>query len=279
MICYDCPRKCGVDREKTLGFCQESNKIRVAKIIENFKWEEPCISGDKGALAIFFSGCNLKCSFCQNREISHKGKGEFYSPQEFRQLILSYDLSKYSCIDLITPTHFSSPLIDAIVGLNLPLPVVWNSSAYELPSTLKKLSSIVDVFMPDFKFFDANLSKEVAKADDYFKVASKAICAMKELKPNNIFKNGILQEGLLIRHLVLPNHCQDSFKLLDFIRDNISQPLISLMSQFTPLGAHFSRKLFPLEYKSVVAHAQKIGLTNGYIQDFDSANEKFIPHF
>lgn len=279
MKCFDCPRNCGIDRESAIGYCREGNKIRVAKIIENFMWEEPCISGDKGALAIFFSGCNMKCSFCQNKKISHIGKGKEYSPQEFRSLILSYDLSRFSSIDLVTPTHFSSLLLEAFDGINIPIPVVWNSSGYEKVETIDKISTFVDVFLPDLKFFDKNLSKEIANADDYFDMASKAICAMRKNKPQNKFENGILHEGVLIRHLVLPSHVQDSIKILDYIKSNIDQPFISLMSQFIPLGDKFARKLYPLEYKAVLSHAEKLGLNEGYIQDFDSASDQFVPEF
>ncbi len=279
MKCFDCPRNCGIDRENGLGFCKEGNKIRIAKIIENFMWEEPCISGDKGALAVFFSGCNLKCSFCQNKEISHCGKGDIYTPEEFKSLILSYDLSNYSSIDLITPSHFSSLLFEALDGLNLPIPIVWNSNAYEKPKMIDKISSFVDVFLPDIKFYDSSLSKSVAQASDYFKVARQAISAMRKNKPRNITKNGVMQSGILIRHLVLPSHTQDSFALLDFIKENISSPAISIMSQFVPLGNQFGRKLYPLEYKAVVAYAQKLGLNDGFIQEFSSADQQFIPNF
>ncbi len=277
--CFDCPRNCGVDREKTIGFCKEPNKIRVAKIIENFMWEEPCISGDKGALAIFFSGCNLKCSFCQNKEISHIGKGEFYTPAQFRDLILSYDLTKFSSIDLVTPTHFSSLLIEALSGLNLPIPIVWNSSGYEKVDMIEKVASIADVFLPDFKYFDSSLALSLSKAGDYFEIASKAVCKMRQLKPNNIFKEGVLVEGVLIRHLALPGQVNDSKKILAFIKENIKKPYISLMSQFIPLGGQIDRRLYPLEYKSLLSYASKLGLNDGYIQDFESADESFIPEF
>ena len=279
MVCYDCPRNCGVNRSKSLGFCHEGEKIRVAKIIENFMWEEPCISGEKGALAIFFSGCNLKCSFCQNKAISHKGKGKIYSSDEFKKLILSYDLSRFSTIDLITPTHFSTQLAKAFEGLSLPTPVVWNSSGYEKEDTINKISSFVNVFLPDFKYYDDNLSEGLSNANNYFSITSKAISAMKLNKPQNKFKDGVLQEGVLIRHLVLPGSTKDSFKILEYIKSSIENPFISLMSQFVPFGDQLNRKLYPLEYKSVVAHAQKLGLINGYIQEFSSANEQFVPDF
>lgn len=281
MLCYDCPRKCGVDRSKQKGFCQEGDKIRVAKIIENFMWEEPCISGDKGCLAIFFSGCNLRCSFCQNYEISHGSKGDFYSPEEFCELLKSYDLTRFSSVDLITPSHFSSALIEALAKENWNLPIVWNSSGYESEETIERLAKVVDVFLPDFKYYSQDLSLSLSGAQDYFEVAKKAIIKMREIRPNNIFSsNGVLKEGVLIRHLVLPGHAKDSFKVLETIKDEVSNPFISLMSQFTPHGQNeLNRKLIPLEYKSVLAHAEKLGLNDGYFQEFASADENFIPNF
>lgn len=281
MECFDCPRNCGVDRNIQTGFCGEKENIKIAKIIENFMWEEPCISGSKGALAIFFSGCNLRCEFCQNYEISHKSIGKEYTPSEFYDLLLSYDLDSFSCIDLITPTHFSSKIIEALQNKKLPIPLVWNSSGYEKPEIIEKIAGVVDVFMPDFKYFSKELAKKYSRAEDYFEWARKSIVKMSELKPDNIFSmDGILQSGLLIRHLVLPGSVLDSIRILDFIKGNISEPSVSIMSQFTPYNnSSIKRKLYPLEYKTVVAHAEKIGLENGYIQDFDSASENFIPEF
>lgn len=281
MNCFDCPRDCGVDREKQIGFCGEKENIKIAKIIENFKWEEPCISGEKGALAIFFSGCNLRCEFCQNYEISHKSVGKEYTPQEFYNLLAQYDLTRFSCIDLITPTHFSSKIIEALSGKKFPIPIVWNSSGYEKPEMIEKLGNVVDVFMPDFKYFSSEISKKYSLAENYFKWASQSIIKMREIKPKNIFNgDGILQSGLLIRHLVLPSCVLDSIRILDFVKENIDEPFISIMSQFTPYNnSSIKRKLYPLEYKTVVAHAEKIGLIQGYIQEFSSADENFIPDF
>lgn len=280
MKCFDCPRKCGVDRKLQKGFCGGSDKICVAKIIENFKWEEPCISGAKGALAIFFSGCNLRCEFCQNSDISHRLIGKEYTPDEFKDLLKSFDLNKFSCIDLITPSHFSSQLYQALKNEEWKIPVVWNSSGYENPEMIEKISSCVDVFLPDFKYFSSDLSKKLSQAPDYYEITLDAIKKMREMKSENKFSSdGILLEGVLIRHLVLPGQVRDSFKVLEIIKDNIKDPFVSLMSQFTPHGGDLNRKLYPLEYKSVLAHAEKLGLNNGYLQEFTSADENFIPDF
>ena len=278
MKCFDCPRMCGVDREYTKGFCKEANKIRVSKIIENFKWEEPCISGDKGALAIFFSGCNLRCEFCQNYKISHLGGGQEYLPEEFRDLLNTFNLKKFSSIDLITPTHFSSAICKALENFKSPIPIVWNSGGYEREEIIEKLSNVVDVFLPDFKYFSSDLSNKYSKCKDYFEVAKRAIVAMRNCKPVNKFEGGVLKEGVLIRHLVLPSCQRDSIKLLDFISQNISDPFVSIMGQFTPMRGELKRKIYPLEYKAVLSHAEKLGL-KGYFQDLSSADENFIPEF
>ena len=278
-LCFDCPRMCGVNREKGIGFCGEDNKIRVAKVIENFMWEEPCISGKKGALAIFFSGCNLRCEFCQNYQISHIGKGEKYSPEEFKRFLESFDQTNFASIDLITPTHFSSLLFEALKDFKHSIPIVWNSSGYENVDTIKKISAFADVFLPDFKFYDSALSKDLALAPDYFQVASAALKEMNSLRGENIFKDGVLTSGMLIRHLILPGHIDDSYKILQFIKDNIKNPFISLMGQFTPLGGKITKRLKPLEYKLVCSFASKLGLNNGYVQELTSAREDFIPNF
>lgn len=278
MNCYDCPRECGIDRNIKSGFCGEKNKIRVSKVIENFMWEEPCISGDKGALAIFFSGCNLRCEFCQNYKISHMGGGKEYSAQEFKKYLQSFDLTKFSSIDLITPTHFSSLLIEALKDFNSPIPIVWNSSGYEKVEMIEKLSRVVDVFLPDFKYFSPELSFKYSKCKDYFDKTSQAILTMVKCKKENIFENGILTQGVLIRHLVLPCHQKDSLKVLDFISKNIKNPLVSVMGQFTPTRGELNRKLYPLEYKVVLSYAEKLNL-KGYFQELTSANENFIPEF
>lgn len=278
MKCFDCPRECGVDRSLNKGYCGEGDKIRVSKVIENFKWEEPCISGEKGALAIFFSGCNLRCQFCQNYKISHIGGGKEYSVQEFKDFLSAFDLGKFSSIDLITPTHFSSLIIEALKDFSSPIPIVWNSGGYEKEETIEKIAQVVDVFLPDFKYYSTGLSQELSSCPDYFSVASKAILKMRECKPENRFENQVLKEGVLIRHLVLPQSPRDSIKILDFINDNIKAPFVSIMGQFTPTRGSLKRRLYPLEYKSVLAHADKLNL-QGYFQELSSADENFIPEF
>ena len=278
MKCSDCPRFCQVDRQKEKGFCLAQNKIVVSKIIENFMWEEPCITGEKGTLAIFFAGCNLRCSFCQNYKISHQLVGSEFSPAQFRQKLESFCLENYSALELITPTHFSSLLLQAFEGFDCSIPVVWNSGGYENEQTIEKIAKFVDVFLPDFKYSDNTLANKLSLAPNYFEVATKAISTMARLKPN-IWQNNKLKQGVLIRHLVLPQNVQNSIGVLNAIKKEVDRPLISLMSQFIPFGKPFDRKLLPLEYKIVVSHAKKLGLNHGYIQELESAKSEFVPKF
>ena len=279
MNCNVCPRKCNVDRRKILGICQEGNEIRIAKIINNFKWEEPPISRKNGTCAIFFSGCNLKCSFCQNYKISRGSVGKLYTLEEFVELLKKIDLSDNETIDLITPTHFTEQLIEAFKIYKPKKRIIWNSSGYENVESIEKLAAYIDIFLPDFKYCSPALSFQYSKAKDYFEVASKAIKKMSELKPNK-FKDGELIQGVIIRHLVLPEHAKDSFKIFDFIKENIQDPIISVMSQFVPSGENKEgRKLSIIEYKAVLSHINKLGLSKGYFQELSSSNENYIPDF
>ncbi len=316
--CHICPRGCLVNRSQNAGFCNEKSQIRIAKIIEHFKWEEPCLADDRGTLAIFFSGCNLRCDYCQNYEISRGGVGKVYSVGEFCELI-SEKQKTHSSIDLITPTHFSKELTTAFKKIKKTVPVIWNTNSYETLENIKMISSFVDVFLADFKYSDNDLGQKFSKCNNYFSVAIDTIKLMCQLKPdifvdkdvtykntkkisndketsitqtkdesnavienkNNSYTDNILmKQGVIIRHLVLPGYVENSIKVLDAIKQHFPIRKISLMSQFTPNGkSTLNRKLNPIEYKLVVAHLQKLGLENGYIQDFESAQQCFVPNF
>ena len=279
MNCNVCPRQCNVDRENVLGFCQETNKIRIAKIINHFKWEEPPISKTTGTCAIFFSGCNLRCSFCQNYKISRGGVGELYSIEEFASLLKEIDETDNESIDLITPTHFSEQILSAFKIYTPKKMLVWNSSGYENEEYIEKLAQYIDIFLPDFKYSSSLLSQQFSNAKDYFKVASKAIKKMCEVKPNK-YNNGELIQGVIIRHLVLPENVKDSIEILNFIKNNIKDPIVSVMSQFIPSGENSSgRRITKLEYKVVISHLKKLELTNGYFQELSSADKNYIPDF
>lgn len=277
-LCNICPRNCRVDRQLQKGYCNENKTIKIAKIIKNFQWEEPCLVGEKGTLAIFFSGCNLRCDYCQNYQISRGGVGETYSVDEFVKLI-EENQDQHSSIDLITPTHFSKEIIEAFKKIDKRVPVIWNTNSYETIENIKEVSAFVDVFLADLKYSDDQLGNKFSQCKDYFSKALPAIQEMAKQK-SDVFNLDFMCQGIILRHLVLPGEIENSLKVLDVIKENFPDRMISLMSQFTPNGkSKLSRKLNPIEYKAVVAHMQKLKLNNGYIQDFDSASEDFVPDF
>lgn len=241
-------------------------------------WEEPCISGDKGALAIFFSGCNLRCDYCQNYAISRGGVGKEYSIEEFVKLIKE-NMDTHSSIDLVTPTHFSDQLCEAFSQIKSTIPVVWNTSGYETPENTERISSFVDVFLTDFKYADDELGKKFSACSNYFTMALPSIKKMCELK-KDIIHDDFMKQGVVIRHLVLPGYIKNSLQVLDIINDYFPTRKISVMSQFTPNGKSvLDRKLKPIEYKTVITHLENLELSNGYIQDFESASDCFVPDF
>lgn len=275
-ICEICPRHCKINRKKNVGFCNEFNKIRISKIIDHFKWEEPCLTDEKGVCAIFFSGCNLKCDYCQNYEISCGQVGKEYSAEEFANLLREKEKDN-SYFDFITPTHFSNEILSAFKIYRPKIPVIWNSSSYEEVEILKKLDEFVDIYLLDLKYADNFVGRKYSNCHDYFDKASKVLdfCAQKK----DVFKDNLLRQGLIIRHLVLPNEIDNSLKVIDHIAENFPDRIVSVMSQFTPTAkSSIKRKLTPLEYKIVQKHALN-KLTKGYFQDFDSAEDSFIPKF
>lgn len=277
-LCTVCPRGCKVNRDDSLGFCQEKLTLRIAKIIPHFMWEEPCLAGKKGTLAIFFSGCNLMCDYCQNHQISRGGVGKTYTIDEFVSLIESMQKS-HDSIDLITPTHFSQALYQAFKKIKKCVPVIYNTNGFETEENINKVSEFVDVFLTDFKYSDNALAQKFSHCNNYFQhtlVATKAMCKQKPDK----FKNERLMQGVIIRHLVLPGFIQNSLRVLDCLKQNFPERLVSIMSQFTPNGkSEINRKLLPIEYKTVLAHMEKLNITNGFLQDFESACNDFVPNF
>lgn len=277
-FCTTCPRNCHVDRMTQKGFCNENEKIKIAKIIENFMWEEPCVTGKKGCLAIFFSGCNLRCSYCQNFDISRGGVGKEYSIDEFASLIEKHQ-KNHSSIDLITPTHFSRQIAMAFEKVDKKIPIVWNTNGYETEENIDFVSKFVDVFLTDFKYANNDLGQKLSKCKDYF---SKTLLSTKRMCKNkpDIMKDGFMHQGVVIRHLVLPLHVKNSIAVLDILSKEFKDRMVSIMSQFTPNGKdELSRKITPIEYKAVLSHLEKVGIKSGYIQDFESACESFVPDF
>lgn len=275
-ICETCPRHCMVDRKFSTGYCNELDEIRIAKVIDNFMWEEPCVTDKKGVCAIFFSGCNLKCSYCQNYEISRGRVGKIYSDNDFVELLKEKEKNN-SYFDFITPTHFSDAILKALAKYQPKIPIIWNSSGYESVEMLKKLDKYISIYLLDFKYMDDELGRKLSHVSNYVGVAKKVLdfCAEKK----DVFCDNLMKEGLILRHLVIPGEIQNSLDTLDYLASKYNDRLISLMSQFTPTPlSPIKRKLTPLEYKIVENKFLKL-FQNGYLQDFDSASENFIPNF
>lgn len=283
MKCELCPRKCGVNREENAGFCGVKT-LKVARVMLHM-WEEPIISVGKGSGAIFFSGCNLKCLYCQNFEISHQAKGNEISPKGLAEIFKDLERRGAANINLVTPTHFANEIIEALEIYRPKIPIVWNTSGYEEVETIKKISKYVDVYLTDLKYFSSELSKNFSNAENYFEKASKAILEMRKAQPKDVVENGVMKKGLIVRHLVLPGCVKDSIKVLDWIKENLgSETYLSLMNQYTPCykasgNELLKRKIKPLEYKVAQAHALKLGFENGFFQEPQSASKKYIPKF
>lgn len=286
--CNLCPRECGVDRNTTAGFCQAGAICKVARAALHF-WEEPCISGSQGSGTVFFSGCNLRCCYCQNYEISSAGHGKAVSPERLAEIYLELQEKGAHNINLVTAAPHLPHIIKALdlVKSKLYIPVVYNSGGYEKTETVKELDGYVDVYLPDFKYFSDELSMKYSHADNYFEVATAAIAEMiRQIGEMQFDENGIIQRGVIIRHLVLPGARKDSIAILNWIRENLplDQYWLSLMSQYTP--AHKSqehpeinRRVTSFEYESVVEEAVRLGLANGYMQGRSSAVKEYTPPF
>ena len=281
MICNSCPRKCNIDRDKQIGYCGMQG-IKIAKVMTHY-WEEPIICDSNGSGAIFFSGCNLKCNYCQNYEISHGGKGKDYSVEELANIFRDFDNSNVNNINLVTPSHYIDSIIQAFEIYKPHKPVVYNSSGYDDLDALKKIDKYIDIYLVDLKYFDSNLSSELSKAKDYFEVASKAIDFMTASKSSDIIENRIMKRGVIIRHLVLPGHTDDSLKVLDYLKSkHLENRYISIMGQYTPCykaTGELTRKLKKLEYTRVIAYFNKLGFSHGFCQDLSSSSTDYIPDF
>ena len=282
--CNLCPRRCGAVRTDTGGgFCGMPALPVVARAALHF-WEEPCISGKRGSGAVFFSGCNLQCVFCQNRSISHGKYGKAVSIPRLREIFRELAEQGAHNINLVTPTHFT-PAIREALEVSPGVPVVWNSGGYELPETLRTLEGAVQVYLPDLKYADNALAARYSGAADYFETAAAAIREMFRQVGRCEFDNeGILQHGVVIRHLLLPGALENTKAVLDWIAENFApgEVLVSLMSQYTPQpGAEglLRRRITGGEYRAARAYMENLGLTDGYYQDSSSAREEYTPPF
>lgn len=289
--CRLCPRSCGVNRYERSGVCGGGALARVAKVSLH-PWEEPAIAGPetgKGAGTIFFSGCNLRCVFCQNYEISHYEKGREVTSEELGEIFIHQQAQGAATLDLVTPTHYVPQIIQALAYAKkrgFSLPVVYNSSGYESVSTIELLGGLVDVYLPDLKYYSSELSRAYSQAQDYFPVAAKAIKAMVQQVGRPVLDaQGIMTRGVLVRHMVLPGARHDSMKLLDWLWQNFGHDIyLSLMSQYTPMykaGEYkaLKRRLTTFEYQSVIDYARELGVTQCFIQQRSSATKAYVPNW
>ena len=285
--CELCPRKCGVNRFERKGFCGETADVRIARA-ELHYWEEPCISGKNGSGTVFFSGCSLKCCFCQNYEISAQNKGFVVTTQQLSDIFLMLQDRGAHNINLVNPTHFAVQITEALDTCKdkLRIPVVYNCGGYENSEIIKQLADYVDIFLPDLKYYDSGISKKYSSAQNYFESASKAINTMVAVCGKPVFdKSGLLKSGVVIRHLVLPNCRHDSITLMNWLGENFApdEILVSLMSQYTPVYKakyipEINRRTSTFEYNSVCDVIDKYGF-DGYYQQRNSAKSDFIPEF
>lgn len=291
--CMLCPRKCNVNREDILGYCGVGNEIKIARAALHYM-EEPCISGKNGSGTIFFTGCNLRCIFCQNYKISHNNFGKVISNERLSEIILGLQDKGANNINLVTGTMYVNEIIKALdrVKHKLNIPVVYNCGGYENADTIEKLSGYVDIYLQDIKYYNNELAVKYSKAPDYFKYASVSTKEMIKQVGNPLFYDKenepgkMLKSGVIIRHLVLPGARKDSMEILRWISENLDKGsyLISVMSQYTPAYKskdfkEINRMVTTFEYDSVVNEALRLGIDNGYMQNRDSSGKEYTPDF
>lgn len=259
MICSSCPRKCNVDRSSNVGYCLSPDKFRVARAALHY-WEEPCISGENGSGTVFFSGCNLRCVYCQNYEISRDNIGMEISDDKLIEIFEELVAQGANNINLVNPTHYAERLAEVLSRWQSPVPVIYNSSGYENVDTIKKLDGLIDIYLPDLKYIRNDKSLRYSKADDYFEIASTAIAEMRRQVADSFDDSGIMQSGLIVRHLILPQNTNSSIEILKWIKENLPDTYISLMAQYTPCGEldafpELNRKITQREYDKVADFA------------------------
>ena len=288
-LCNICPRQCNAARmDGETGFCHAHKLPKVALVSTHF-WEEPPISGTNGSGTVFFSHCNLRCVFCQNHEISEDGFGMEISIERLAEIFMEQQNRGLHNINLVSPTHFI-PQIATALGMakhnGLKIPVVYNSNGYEALEGLRQLDGLIDIYLPDFKYWDDTLARMYSSAPNYSAIASQAILEMRRQVPQDMFDaNGIMQKGVIVRHLVLPSHHRDSFHILDWIKESLGQDTyVSLLSQYTPMHRAstikaLSRKLTTFEYEKVTEYFLTVGLKNGFMQKRSSATSDYTPIF
>lgn len=286
--CVLCPRKCGVDRSAGIsGYCGMTNQIMLARAALH-KWEEPCISGDSGSGTVFFTGCPLKCVFCQNRKIALGKKGKEISQERLTEIFLELQEQGANNINLVTPTHYVPQIVTSLIMAKkqgLKIPIVYNTGSYENVDTLRMLDGLIDVYLPDFKYMSSEMSQRYSNAPDYAVVADRAIEEMLRQVGEPVFEKDLIKKGVIVRHMILPGHTKDSKEILQhLIKKYKNQIYISIMNQYTPLADmqgfdEIKRKVTKREYEKVLNYALELGLENGFIQEGETAKESFIPDF
>ena len=283
MICSICPRKCGIERETANGFCRTSEKFKLARAALHF-WEEPCISGKNGSGAVFFSGCNLKCVYCQNYEISRDNKGMEISRERLVEIFENLVSQGAENINLVNPTHYAPKISDVLREWKSPVPVVYNSSGYESVETLKMLDGLIDIYLPDFKYIRNDKAERYSSASDYPETAKKALAEMYRQTGKAVFDGEMMKKGMIIRHLILPQNTNSSLEIMDYVSEHFENAYLSLMAQYVPCTRlddykEINRTITRREYDKVVDYALSKGLDKIFIQELSSADEQYIPPF
>ena len=285
--CEICPHKCKIDRTKNqVGRCKSKDTVKVAiASIHNF--EEPCISGRNGSGTVFFSNCNLSCEFCQNYEISQQGLGKEISIERLAEIFIEQQLRGADNINLVSPTSYAVQIIEAIkIAKNngLKIPIIYNTNGYENVETLKLLEGYIDVYLPDLKYAENDLAKKYSKIENYFEIATSAIKEMyRQVGENEYDENGIIKAGIIIRHLILPNHTENSKKVLKWIAENMPKNItVSVMAQYFPTYKakeikDINRKITKYEYQKIENYLYSLDLENGYIQEMGNNEEIYVP--
>lgn len=284
--CSLCPHECNINRLKgQIGRCKSGEKVKIA-LYSTHDFEEPCISGKNGSGTVFFSNCNLNCVFCQNYEISQQGRGKEISITELGEIFLLQQKNGVENINLVTPSSYVVQIIKALdyakaKGLNIP--IVYNTNGYEKIETLKLLEGYVDIYLPDFKYADDCLAKKYSKVDNYFERTTEVIKEMYRQVGKPVFdENGIMKKGMIVRHLILPGHTVNTRKVLRWLNDNLNEIYVSVMAQYFPTYKAFEyenlkRKITAEEYKDIENYLYRLNLENGYIQELEENEEKYVP--
>ena len=284
-VCHACPRRCGVDRSESSGFCRSGEEPKLARAALHL-WEEPCISGSRGSGTVFFSGCSLRCVFCQNDKISRGNYGKTVSVGRLRDIYFELIAKGAHNINLVNPTHWTEPILQSLEG-GLPVPLVYNTGGYELVDTLRRFEGKVQIYLPDMKYADSHLASLLSAAPDYPERAMAAIEEMvRQTGPYELDEDGMLVRGTVIRHLILPGHLDNTFRVLDWVDRTFlpGEVLFSLMSQYTPCGdlsrfPELQRRLTEEEYRSCYDYLAQSGIEDGFFQELSSAEEEYIPPF